>query len=125
METIEGTVAVVVFLAAVLVLAATVPLWVPVVGRWFESLRSGPIDLARWHAQMDQQRMEYETAVLRAAWCRDLPESEWTALQEHMQRWWGHYRDGRVSYQTALAVADVWISRRVPAPIALASGGTA
>ena len=25
----------------------------------------------------------------------------------------------------ALAVADVWISRRVPAPIALTSGGTA
>ncbi len=113
METMQGTLAVAAFVLAAVVLAATVPLWVPVVGRWFKSVTRSQIDLDRWQAEMDKQRMEYETFVLRAAWCRDLPESEWPALREHMQRWWGHYLDGRVSYENALAVADVWISRRV------------
>lgn len=118
METVEGTVAVVVFVLAVLVLAATVPLWVPRLLRAFrrgvavaDFLLSDEAD--KLEQMLTRQREDWRIQVQRSAARRGLPATQLPALSMAMDRWWLHYVEGRISYHAALCEAESWISRRV------------
>lgn len=110
------------FVVMVVVVAATVPMWGPVLWRWLrqDEVRLACAELDRWEREMDRQRVDYEAAVIRTAQRRGLPDADWSALREGMDRWWAHYRDGRITWQVALCEAEAWISRRVrlaPRPV--------
>jgi hypothetical protein len=99
----------------VIVLATTVPMWVPALLRFLRQdlARIELAEMARWEREMQRQRLDYETAVQRAAQRRGLPDSEWPELSMRLERWWHRYAAAEISWQTALCEAESWISRRV------------
>lgn len=103
------------FVLLVAILAATVPMWGPRLWRFLrqDETRLELAEMDRWERELQRQKLDYETAVQRAAQRRRLPDSEWPELSMHLERWWHRYGAGEISWQTALCEAESWISRRV------------
>lgn len=106
-----------IFVLLVVILAATVQMWVPALLRFVRQdlARLELAELDRWEREMQRQQLDYEVAVQRSAQRRGLPDVEWPVLAEQMDRWWTRYRAGEITWQTALCEAESWISRRVRA----------
>lgn len=104
-----------IFVLLVVILSATVPMWGPRLWRFLrqDETRLELAEMDRWERELQRQKLDYETAVQRAAQRRGLPDSEWAELSMHMERWWHRYASDEISWQTALCEAEAWISRRV------------
>lgn len=104
-----------IFVLLAIILAATVPMWGPRLWRFLGQgdARLELAEMDRWERELQRQKLDYETAVQRAAQRRGLPDSEWPELSMHLERWWHRYAAGEISWQTALCEAESWISRRV------------
>lgn len=104
-----------IFVLLTIILAATVPMWGPALWRFLrqDEITLELAEMDRWERELQRQQLDYEAAVQRAAQRRGLPDAEWPALAEQMDRWWTRYRAGEITWQTALCEAESWISRRV------------
>lgn len=117
-----------VFVVLVIVVAATVPLWVPVVCRAWHSLpgqlrrhvREGERALAQYR-QRNRQRADFEAEVERYAWEAGLPDDHYAGLVEHMGVYWERYSRGQVSLHSALVECYAYINRRTRARIGATS----
>jgi hypothetical protein len=113
---------------AVIVAAATVPRWVPVVRRAAQALpgqlrrhlREGERALAQYR-QRNRQRADFEAEVERYAWEAGLPDDHYAGLVEHMGVYWERFSRGQVSLHSALVECYAYINRRTRARIGATS----
>lgn len=106
-------------LVLLLTLAASVPMWVPVVKRaWptlLGSLRRGVREGERAfdeYRHRARQRADFEAAIERRAHEARLPDQHRSDLVVVASDYWDRYCTGQVSLQLALCECYAWINRR-------------
>lgn len=120
-----------VIVVLVIIVAATVPMWVPVVtrawptllGRLRRGVREGERAFEQYRHRT-RQRADFEAQIERHAWEAGLAEDHYPGLIEHMGMYWDRYSRGQVSLHLAVCECYAWINRRTTRRITHRQGAT-